>query len=172
MQSQALNMTDELHLSNCNESRNFNFVPAFAFDDEKLRHVLRARAWRYVHQCKPCPANWDYAAINSAATKKAKSGYEIDADAPDIQHENHEKHIAAINRAGGYMEIQAAIAFKSWRLGMPSPDVATDLGMSPWQVRQILRRLRAVAARLGYEVGKRHHSLRANTYSPSNGWSA
>jgi hypothetical protein len=145
-------------------SHNFAFVPPFAFNDEQLRTVLCHRAWRYVHQNQLAPASWDYAAVNRAATKKALAGHPIDAGAPEIQHQLQDKHIAAIKRAGGYMELQASIAYRAWREGHPSTEVAASLGVSPWMVRQSLRRLRAIGSRLGLEVGRRVHNFSNGDY--------
>lgn len=163
---------DDLKPSNkFKAARNESFVPPFAFNDDQLRMVLCHRSWRYLHTHKEAPASWDYAAVNKDATSKALAGYEIDVDAGEIQREAQAKHIAAVKCAGGYMELCAAIAWRSWRLGMPSPEVAASLGVTPWMVRQSLRRLRGIAASLGFEVGRRHHSLRSGLSSPSNGWS-
>jgi hypothetical protein len=150
---------------NYRAAQNFAFVPPFCFDDEQLREVLCVRAWRYVHKGRVAPVSVDYEALNGEATKMALAGHEIEAGAPEIQHEIQDRHIAAIKRAGGYMELQASIAYRSWREGMPSTEVAVSLGVSPWMVRQSLRRLRAIAATLGYEVGKRHHSFGDDLYN-------
>ena len=163
---------DGLHAHNHCAHENKAFIPAFAFNDEQLRLVLCHRAWRYVHHNGTPPEFWDYEAVNKMATEKALAGHDIDDAAPDRQREMQADHRKAVRRAGGYMELQASIAFKSWRLGMPSPEVAVACRVSPWMVRQSLRRLRGIAARLGFEVGRRHHSLRAGTYNPSNGISA
>jgi hypothetical protein len=141
-----------------------DYIPPFAFNDEQLRHVLCSRAYRYVHHSQPVPMTWDYVAVNEEATVMALAGHEIEAGAPEVQHDIQDRHIAAIKRAGGYLELQAAIAWRSWREGMPSPAVAESLGVSPWMVRQALRRLRAIASKLGYEVGRRHHSFSESAY--------
>jgi len=154
---------DNLEMSNRRAAHNFAFIPPFAFQDEQLKAVLRHRAWRYVHSNTPIPASWDYAAINLAATKKALRGHEIVG--PDQQHALQDKHIAAVKRAGSYMALQSSIAWRSWRLGMPSTEVAFSLCVSPWMVRQALRRLRAIAAGLGYECGRRHHSFGDDNYN-------
>jgi len=146
-------------------SLNTSYIPPFCFNDEQLRDVLCLRAWRYVYKKRPAPASWNYESVNLEATKMALRGHEITADAGEIQHEIINRHIDAIKRSGGYLQLQAAIAWRSWREGAPSTEVAVSLGVSPWMVRQSLRRLRAIAATLGYEVGKRHHSFGDDLYN-------
>jgi hypothetical protein len=161
----ATGQSDEgLFVSHNDVTQRNAFVPPFAFNDEQLRLVLCYRAWRYVHHHAEPPTSWNYEACNKAATKRALAGYDIDETAVE-QIEIQNDHKKAVRRAGGYMELQASIAFKSWRLGMPSPEVALACRVSPWQVRQSLRRLRGIAAKLGFDVGRRHHSLRAGTVS-------
>jgi hypothetical protein len=165
-QSGGRDFTDHLRSNaHYNAALNCSFIPPFCFNDEQLREVLCHRAWRYVHHSRPAPTSWNYEAVNREATKIALAGHEIEASAAEIQHEMQDRHIAAIKRAGGYMELQASIAYRSWREGMPSTEVAVSLGVSPWMVRQSLRRLRAIAAKLGYEVGKRHHSFGDDLYN-------
>jgi hypothetical protein len=141
-----------------------HFLPPFAFSDDQLQTVLRHRAWRYVYQSKPTPKVWDYADVNAAATAKALAGHAIEPSASSVQHDNQEKHIEAVRRAGGYVELQAAIAWRAWREGNPSTDVASALRVSPWMVRQSLRRLRAIASRLGFDVGRRVHNFSNSAY--------
>ena len=46
-------------------------------------------------------------------------------------------------------ELLAAVLYQYFRLGHNSPTVAETLGLTPWQVRQIILRARKVAAREG-----------------------
>jgi uncharacterized protein (DUF433 family) len=130
------------------------WVPPFALNDKQLQAVLLRRAWRYAFHLLPFPENVNREELNRAATGKALKGYAIKPGAPPVQHEMRDRHIAAVRRAGGYMELQAAIAFRAWRLGQDSVAVADSLGMTPWAVRVQLWRLRDVAKKLGFEVGR------------------
>jgi hypothetical protein len=96
--------------------------------------------------------------LNQQATAKALKGHKIGTDAAAIQHEIQASHKAAVRRAGGYLELQAAIAYRSWRLGQSSPIVAESVGMTAWAVRAVLNRLRVAARELGYDTGRAGHS--------------
>jgi hypothetical protein len=133
------------------------WCPPFALNDSQLQQVLLLRAWRYTHN-RGIPAAADRDKINRRATALALRGNVVSADVPQIQREIVEKHRAAVRRAGGFLQLHAAIAFRSWRLGMDSVEVAESLGMTPWSVRQSLWRLRAVAKLLGFDVGRAGHS--------------
>jgi hypothetical protein len=143
------------------------FVPPFALNDKQLQRVLLVRAWRFVkgkgggrgtRGSRPIPENIEREEINQVATAKALAGHEIRADAAQIQHEMVEKQKAAVRGAGGFLQLHASIAFRSWRLGMNSVEVAESLDMNPATVRQALWRLRAIAKVLGYEVGRAGHT--------------
>jgi DNA-directed RNA polymerase specialized sigma24 family protein len=139
---------DDLHLTARRKSFHLPYIPPFANDDQKLAQVLRERAWHFTHHLStPCPPTLSLVLLNAAATQKATA-------------ESSKALRDVVKRTGGYMELQAAIAYKSWRLGIEAKEIAKELGISSSQVRQISRRLRAEAAKLGYDCGKRHHSLR------------
>lgn len=132
-----------------------DFVPPFALNDEQLKAVIYERALRYCH-LRSRPA-WQE--LNARATELALTGFEpATAAQDDIQ----KKHTDAVKRAHGFMELCLAIAWRSWREGMSSAEVADSLSISPWQVRQSLRRTRAVATALNFDVGKRHHSFESD----------
>src|SRR6266550_927302 len=46
-------------------------------------------------------------------------------------------------------ELLAAVLYQYFRLGLNSPSVAENLGLTPWQIRQIIFRARKVAQREG-----------------------
>jgi hypothetical protein len=143
-------------------SANASWVPPFAMNDGQLQKVLLIRAWRYVNGPsrlhKPNPDRINREAVNRAATKKALRGYTIRPDAPAIQHQAHAMHKEAVRRAGGYLQLLAAIAFRSWRLGMDSVAVADTLSTTPQAVRVHLWRCRDIAKQLGFEVGRPGHT--------------
>ena len=60
-----------------------------------------------------------------------------------------------------------AIAFRSWRLGMDSVEVAETLGTTPQAVRVYLWRFRDIAKRLGFEVGRAGHTAGMTRKKPS-----
>jgi hypothetical protein len=95
------------------------------------------------------------------ATQLALRGWKIDAS--PVQHKNIVEHIAAVKRAGGYLELQAAIAFWAWRLGQESPTIATGVGLTPTNVRQALCRMKRIAFTLGFDTGAANHR-RGATY--------
>jgi hypothetical protein len=141
------------------------WLPPFALDNKKLRKVLLTRMWRYVHNGAPQPENIDWHELNRIATERALKGHEIRETAPAIQKQMQEQHKAAVCRAAGYLQLQAAIAWRSWRLGQDSVTVAESLGISPGAVRVILQRLRDIARELGFDVGPAHHTRRNKRHS-------
>jgi hypothetical protein len=144
------------------------FVPPFALNDKQLQKVLLLRAWKYMHGCGAFPEKVDRDSLNKAATKKALEGYAIGNDAPPIYHRAAAKHRAAVKKAGGYLELQAAMAFRSWRLAMDSVAVAASLGTTPQAVRQTLWRLRDLAKYLGFDVGRAGHTAGKHRNRPEN----
>jgi hypothetical protein len=137
------------------------WVPPFAMNDSQLQKVLLMRAWKFVRGSRravPKPESIDRDQINRAATAKGLRGYVIRPDAPPIQHQAHAMHKEAVRRAGGFLQLQAAIAFRSWRLGMDSVAVAETLGTTPQAVRAALWRFRDTAKRLGFDAGRAGHS--------------
>jgi hypothetical protein len=139
-------------------AQQFAWVPPFANDAKQLQQVLLRRAWRFLHSDAPMPENIDRVKLNQTATAKALKGHEIATDAAVIQHRMHAHHKMAVRRAGGYLELQAAIAYRAWRLGQNSPTVAESVGMTSWAVRAVLDRLRHCARELGYDTGRASHS--------------
>lgn len=141
--------------------RQRRWTPAFAASDEKLRRVLLHRAWLYLHGSgRPASAPDDWKTINDAATKKAlellKTRFK---NCPAHKRCESAAHVAAVKRAGGYCELQAALAYRAWRLGHDSVGIAEALGMSPQSVRVNLQRLCNAARDLDYETFPRHYSL-------------
>jgi hypothetical protein len=127
---------------------------------QELRMVLLVRAWQYLHRDGTPPANSDWQEINREATTRALQKHKIRATVPLIQREMRARHVEAVVRAGGYLSLQAACAYRAWRLGQDSVTVAESLGVSPCAARVILQRLRDIARELGFDVGAPHHSFR------------
>jgi hypothetical protein len=95
-------------------------TPAFALDDEKLRAVIIAR---------------------DAAHALVKSG--TSGDSPELR-----LHRKSVRRAGSYRAFIAAIAFRAWRQGLSSVEIASLMGISPMSVRQHLYRMTLTANQL------------------------
>lgn len=131
------------------------YVPPFALNNSQLKSTLLLRAWHSIGG-KGLPTAPDRDEINRAATAKALRGNRCIANvgAPSIQREMVKKHAAAVRKAGGYLQLLAAIAFRSWRLGMNSIEVAQSLDMTPCQVRVNLWRMRDAAKKLGFDCGR------------------
>jgi hypothetical protein len=135
------------------------WVPEFALNANQLQIVLMVRAWHYVygsnrHFSQNENEGWEE--LNRAATEKALQGHGIKAEAAAEQFAKIGKHIEAVKRAGGYLQLQGAIAFRAWRLNQDSITVADSLGLTSMTVRVNLQRLRNTAERLGFPVGKHH----------------
>lgn len=139
--------------------RHRRWTPAFAASDEKLRRVLLYRARRYVHAKPGITPDLDWKTINAAATKKTIEGYPaFFQNCPAHKQCESVAHVVAVKHAGGYLELQAALAYHAWRLGQDSIAIAEALHMSPQSVRVNLQRLCDVARSLGYETFARHYS--------------
>ena len=156
--------------------RDKRWIPAFANNDKELRHVLAQRAFSYYRAfhrrgtntfeevpetlVADLPALTDL--VNQSLKKiEANPKYFGDSDRgmPDVQLGMHWQHIGAVKRAGSYLALITAIAYRGWRQGWHSTDVAASLGITPWSVREHLYRLREIAGRLGYTF-ERHHSYK------------
>jgi hypothetical protein len=140
------------------------WVPEFALNANQLQIVLMVRAWHYVYGIRQFSQNekegWEE--LNRAATEKALRGRVIKAEADAEQFAKIDRHIEAVKRAGGYLQLQGAVAFRAWRLNQDSITVADSLGLTSMNVRVILQRLRNTAEQLGFPVGK-HHPTRGTT---------
>ena len=137
------------------------WIPPFAANTEQLKRVLLERSAQFVahgatQRTLVSVVTWRE--LNELATDKALRGYEIRTDVPAIHHEMQASFKASIQRAGGYLQLITAVAWRSWRLGMDSVTVGQSLGLTPCNVRVHLNRLREAARKLGYDVGQEHHS--------------
>lgn len=139
--------------------RHRRWTPAFAASAEKLRCVLMHKALLYVHNAMRNTPQYTWQTINAAATKKALRQHSFQ-NCPDNKRRENEAHIAAVKRAGGYLELQGAVAYRAWRLAEDSVAISESLGITPSCVRQTLVRLCDTARELGYETFPRHHTFR------------
>jgi len=122
------------------------WVPAFANSDRGLREVLASRMWCYVHG----------GAIRRAPERFVKNwkGLRRLVDAKVAQYRRKGCNFPAPVP----VEIQAAICYRSWRLGQDSPTIAAALRLSPGMVRTTLFRIRVTAEKIGLPIGFSHHS--------------
>lgn len=130
-------------------ARNAKWIPPFALDTEKFRHVLMVRGWVMAHSGKPFNPEVSYERIDAIATVRVLSKYRTPIP-------EYEKNAAAVRRAGTYLSLQAAIAYRAWRQGQNSVEIAEALGITPVSVRQSLARLKRIARIIGYDVGESH----------------
>jgi hypothetical protein len=132
------------------QSRDRLWIPAWTASDKLLRAVIEAKIQHHIEHM-----TW------RAPSQPYQLGIIL-------------RHQAAISRAGGYPQLVAAIAYRSFRLGWTSPVIAESLGVTPTMVRQLIYRLRQTARRIGVEQdeprqpsagvrlrGKRLRALRA-----------
>ena len=141
------------------------WVPPFALNNEQLQRVLLTRAWRYIHHVVSLPKDVEWQEVARTATEKALQPHNIKSGSPRIQKLMFVAHVSAVIRAGGLLQLWAAIAFRAWRLGQDSVAVGESLGVSPGAVRINLFRLRDIARSLGYDTGIPHHSYKSKDHS-------
>jgi hypothetical protein len=160
-----LSFADYGRMSTQHRAQGRRWVPPFAKNGKQLQRVLLVRVWRYCHSATPAPENIDWQQLNKAAQQRVLSYYKIRATSPTIQKEMHAQHVAAVIKCGGYLQLQAACAYRGWLLGENSVSVGESLGISPNCVRVILQRLRDIARSLGYDCGQPHPTYRSKRHS-------
>ena len=127
------------------------WIPAFAFDDAKLRAVLLKIGQRHVGL--GCEIT-DWQEVNRQATEASfrKSSEHL----PAHQKWTVESHQRAVRRAGSFLAMYAAVAFHYWRRAGDSVSVADTLGLTPQLVRLFSVRMVEVAKTLGFETYAPH----------------
>jgi len=150
-----------------------NWIPAFAFSDAQLRHVIAQAAWQHMHKSRfePLPPALieDRVILEQMCIASDKKHIEKaygtrygrkpgdDTDCMWI------RHVGSIELAGSYLSLISTIAYRSWRAGQASNAIAEQMGLTPVGVRQHLYRLVRIARKLGYEAHKKpHHRLGAH----------
>ncbi len=155
----GLNFGDPNHLVRRKVARSSEWIPAFAANQTQLRHVIAQRAWHYTRskcgRASQVPKNLidDWKQLRALTDERLK--WETS------QHSNHaewQRHVFDVQRIGGYLAFLSAIAYRSWLLGWTSTAVAESLQIMPTTVRQQVYRLRNTAVKLGYDIGRIHHS--------------
>jgi hypothetical protein len=142
-------------------------VPAWVVEDKQFREVILLHAERRLHIHPPEDAAHDERMFAIRQKEKATAASlarqlnqfieKIEAKDPDapgeIQVRNLDRQLVVYGR--GILEVSTAVAYKSYRLGADSPEVAEELQMSPCGVRQMLRRLNNAAKVLSGELPPR-----------------
>ncbi len=132
-------------------------APLFAANDKQLADVIAHRCWRYAHGgCRQMP-EVDKKQLKRMTTLQLKQikDQRRGGEGSD-QDYRHQVHVLNVQRIG-YVQMQAAVAYRSWRLNQPSTEVAASLGLTAYNVRIMLWRLVEVAEKLGYETVRRKH---------------
>jgi hypothetical protein len=168
------------------------WVPDFANNDKDLRLVLAQSLWNYTLKHGRVPdelvenlgdlkhlAETYFQRI--AANRRGQSPRRhlervgdqiVETVIPcDEQFSNHETHIVTVQRAGGYLERDTAVAYRSWRLRYNSTTVGEELGLVPSHVRHILSGLCETARKLGFDATPprgNHTRGRTRTYRPNS----
>src|SRR5216683_2310327 len=144
-------------------------VPPFALNGKKLAEVLKLVAWRYVHGGGQLPEGITLEELKRKATNKFAATikqYQRE-HLPEYQKQLGEQHAAAVEKAGGYLQLYATLAWMSWRSGMNSVQVAKETGISPVNVRANLQRMRDIGRQLFPEdcPPKSSHAIKAGSAS-------
>lgn len=135
-------------------------VPAWANNQAVIRHVLCARAWTLLHSySKPMPPMLNYKFLDSQVSEVVA----IRAKANPC--ESNLRMLAAVRRAGTYLQLNSIILWRAWRLGEDCVTIADDLGLAKSAVHGMLNRLRDTAARLGLD-GTPARQYRAHKFTP------
>jgi hypothetical protein len=148
--------------------RSGKWIPKWSLNDSKLQHVISNRLYRYAIQCAllrhvvlviPEHLKNDFPALQRMANQRFAKSLRSPRKKrmPLVQHEIHQRHLDAVRAAGGYAQLETAIAYRSFRLGWKSKDIAESLGVTPEKVRQSILRLRIAARLLGFEKNEPRH---------------
>ncbi len=149
--------------------RHARWTPAFAANDVQLRKVIAQRLWNFIqgvgigrndgsgHVPDELVNDWQRLCRMADEVEEQRARRDI-SHLSTYQQQLIRTHRESVKRAGGYAELQAAIAYRSWRLGQDSVAVGESLGMSPQSVRVNLQRMSEMARRLGFEVFPYHKS--------------
>ena len=145
---------DKMHIAHHATQRHKRYFTPFAFNDKQLARVIALATWRRSHGGNPpMPENISYLELRELAHRRTN-----ELRAKDISHmpahaqAKLERMHVALQTAGGFMELQAQIAYRSWRLGQHSTTIAEALNCTPQQVRVNLARLKKIARQLGFDA--------------------
>jgi hypothetical protein len=163
----------QMHIDHRSEN-DAQWVPDFANNDHDLQSVLAESAKAYAKmsgsgvEVTDCENLDELKAIVAEAFKRVAARHigeapkrrlertengMIETIVPcDSQFANHRVHVITVEKAGGYLERDAAVAYQTWRLRRNSTLVGSELGLMPSHVRRILGGLCATARTLGFDA--------------------
>jgi DNA-binding CsgD family transcriptional regulator len=140
------------------------FIPPFANNIHQLRLVLCQRGWQFLGRNArgrvPEELIKRWSDLDKLVTEKFASGVS------GVSDQFHAAHVKAVRRAGSWMSLQAAVCYRSWRLGMDSCTIAESLGISPQVVRVTLRRTMMTARKLGLDCSQPHWTNKGRRLAP------
>jgi hypothetical protein len=139
------------------------WIPEFVTNPESLRLAIAQKLFDYInngHRRLLVPpelvVNW-HELVKMADARFAEIKARDVSWYPDSQKQSHKYHIEAVEAAGGYAQLICAVAWRSWRCGDASPEVAASIpGLSAVGVRQILHRIVDGARKHGLAIGRQH----------------
>lgn len=144
-----------MHAFNIKGRRRREYIPTFAWNNRKFCKVLAVGSWRYAHGRQPFPEGITLSELRRSADTKFNEWAARSLDSlPEAEREMVLRHVSSVERAGGWLQLHATVAYLSWRLSYVAPAVAEQLGLAAPGVRKILYRLTKVARLLGYETFK------------------
>ena len=134
--------------------RTRRWIPEFVYNDAQLRCVLMHATMGFCFRSKQAPPEVvnDLAKLKELAARQ-QAVRALCVDNAEMEHWNKmAQTIRAVDKAGGFMALIAAISFRAWRLCHHDKEIAAELGMTDTAVGGILRRLISYAQRLGFET--------------------
>jgi hypothetical protein len=144
-------------------TRDKRWIPAFATNPEQLRNVLALLAWRYAHGRTDFPQGLTLQTLTLQELTRMTDARFAKAEKkqrPGLSGREQliwERYLFCYEGPGGWMKAHASVAYRSWLLGENSCQVASQLWMTPQQVRIILYRMNCIARELGYETFPSNH---------------
>lgn len=146
-----------MHVEHRKVQRCQSFIPAFSRNDEQLRHVLALMAFRYANGGGKQKEYFHLFERNLPELERQVEAKFQEWQArrldtlPVPEKRKYRRHLYIVD-AFGWLGLHAAIAYRSWRLGQSSTQVASQLFMSAPGVRIALWRMNNCARALGYET--------------------
>lgn len=130
--------------------RNRRWIPPFANNDLQLRRVIAERLWRNLGGNRNSKYRKSWRCPEDLARDWRKLSKLVDA------HYRRVSNRMPRGKVKSRAALICAIAWRSWRLGQSSVEIAQELRLSPWNVRQHIYKLKTCARLLGFDCGERH----------------
>ena len=145
--------------------RDQRWIPEFATNINSLRLVILQTALNYSRNSKSIGMahNVTLERLEQVVAKRLEAHKKrlLEHNYSEHQKTLVEKHIVAVERAGGYIPFITAIAYRAWRLGHDSVTIAAELDITSMSVRQHLRRMLHNAELLGLKTIEPHRSRKS-----------